>query len=259
MNNFHTHTYLCKHAVGVPIDYAKVAYEAGFSALGFSDHCPYFDDCWLDMHMAIEELPLYRQMVEKARNKYDIPIYYGFECEWHKKYKSWYKDELIGKYGAEYLILGPHWVDVDGSFVYIPDVTDHKDLIRYVDLIIEGMASELYAYVAHPDLFLYKISELTPFYLDLCKKIIDAAVDLNMPLEINGNGSTHGTIIRGGKEVYRYPARQFWELAKERDAHIVIASDSHDPTNLVENIKFAETFAKSLGVDYDKDFLPKFR
>ncbi|MEL3907541.1 MAG: histidinol-phosphatase [Treponemataceae bacterium] len=258
MKNFHTHTYLCKHAVGVPMDYAKVACETGFSALGFSDHCPYFDDMWLDMHMALDEVPLYRKMVEEARAAYDIPIYYGFECEWHKKYKSWYEEELLGKYEADYLIFGPHWVDIDGEFVYIPDVTEPKNLIRYVDLTIEGMASGLFAYLAHPDLFLYNISEITPFYLDLAKKIIDAAVELKMPIEINGNGSTHKTIIRGGKEGYRYPERQFWELAKERGAHIVIASDSHNPTNLLETIKFAESFAKRLGIDYDKDFMPKF-
>ena len=46
ISNFHTHTYLCKHAEGKPIDYVKEAIKAGCSALGFSDHCPYPDSSW---------------------------------------------------------------------------------------------------------------------------------------------------------------------------------------------------------------------
>ena len=38
--NYHTHTKLCNHAVGMPEDYIKKAIELGFDELGMSDHAP---------------------------------------------------------------------------------------------------------------------------------------------------------------------------------------------------------------------------
>ena len=39
--NFHTHTYLCRHASGEPEEYVKTAIKNGLKVLGFSDHVPY--------------------------------------------------------------------------------------------------------------------------------------------------------------------------------------------------------------------------
>ena len=258
MKNFHTHTYLCKHAIGVPKDYAEAAQKASLSALGFSDHCPYFDDMWLGMHMEQNQVSLYRKLVDEARSVSDMPVYFGFECEWHPRYRQWYKDGLIGEYKAQYLVFGPHWVDVDGVFEYIPEVTERKNIIRYVDLTIQGMESGLYSYIAHPDLFLDSVCEFTPFYKDLSKKIIEAACALKMPLEINGNGCIKPKVMRDGIESYRYPVRQFWQLAAEMNAHIILAADAHDPQDVAENLRLAEAFARDLGINYDADYQPKF-
>ena len=66
--NFHTHTELCHHAKGKPMDYAEQALRDGCTALGFSDHCPYpaeFEDTWPHVRMSVEETPLYVQ--QRAR------------------------------------------------------------------------------------------------------------------------------------------------------------------------------------------------
>lgn len=258
MKNFHTHTYLCKHAIGVPTDYAKVACSNNFTALGFSDHCPYPDNTWIGMHMELDQQELYKNMVQEAKDNSNIPIYFGYECEWHKSFYSWYNDKLIYENKAEYLIFGPHWVKLGSEYVYVSDFTEKSTFIKYVDLTIEGMNSGLYAYIAHPDLFLESTTNITPFYLDLCKKIIQAAIDIKMPLEINGNGCTKTQITRNGKLEYRYPVKKFWLLAKEMGADIIIASDAHDPTLLVSNLDLADKFARELNIDYDKEYTPKF-
>lgn len=259
MNNFHTHTYLCKHAVGKPIDYAKVANEHNFTELGFSDHCPYPNDAlWLSSHMSCDEQPLYHKMVVEAKEAVNIPIYFGYECEWHPRFKNWYSDELIHKYGSDYLIYGSHWIDKGNEFIYVPEIIEKQDLIRYVDLTIEGMGTGLFSYLAHPDLFLSQVSNLTPFYIDLSKKIIDASIELKIPLEINGNGCKKPQIERDGKMEYVYPVKKFWQMANERNAHIIIAADAHAPKDLIENLEMAEKFAKDLDINYDKDYVPKF-
>ncbi|MBR6615619.1 MAG: PHP domain-containing protein, partial [Lachnospiraceae bacterium] len=38
--NFHTHTYLCRHANGTPEEYIQRAINCGIKDLGFSDHAP---------------------------------------------------------------------------------------------------------------------------------------------------------------------------------------------------------------------------
>ena len=36
--NFHSHTYLCGHAGGIPSDYVNEAIKNNFSVLGISEH-----------------------------------------------------------------------------------------------------------------------------------------------------------------------------------------------------------------------------
>ena len=42
--DYHTHTPLCRHAEGNPVDYAKRAIEIGLDEIGFSDHSPMNND-----------------------------------------------------------------------------------------------------------------------------------------------------------------------------------------------------------------------
>ena len=39
-NNYHTHHYLCGHAIGNVEDYVLVAIKEGFNEIGISDHGP---------------------------------------------------------------------------------------------------------------------------------------------------------------------------------------------------------------------------
>ena len=38
--DYHTHTKLCNHAFGMPIDYVKEAIKLGMKGIGISDHNP---------------------------------------------------------------------------------------------------------------------------------------------------------------------------------------------------------------------------
>ena len=132
LTSFHTHTFLCKHAVGVPLDYVREAKDC--AGLGFSDHCPYpHDDVWNDCRMDASDVPFYLQMVEKAKEEAEFPVFLGFECEWLPRFESWYKDYLLGEVGAEYLVFGSHWLHVDGDLVWAPNLQSKKDIADYVD------------------------------------------------------------------------------------------------------------------------------
>ncbi|MCK5198693.1 MAG: hypothetical protein KAR21_10100, partial [Spirochaetales bacterium] len=72
MNNFHSHTWRCKHATGTVKDYVDAAISAvgatGRSPLlhespilGISDHTPLPDNRWSHVRMDMSELDAYEE------------------------------------------------------------------------------------------------------------------------------------------------------------------------------------------------------
>jgi len=255
LTSFHTHTYLCKHAVGMPVDYVKKAIEAGCAGLGFSDHCPYpHDDVWNDCRMNACDVPLYLEMVEQARELAPFPVFLGFECEWLPEYESWYRDYLLGELGVEYLVFGSHWLPVDGDLVWAPHLDSKADIFRYIDFTIQGLQKGLYDFLAHPDLFLAYCYHIDKDILKASSYLIDACMDLNIPIEINGAGSLSEKIVRDGVEETGYPAIAFWEIAREKGATIICNSDAHRAEHVIYGASSAHKFAQNLKIEV-VDFL----
>lgn len=267
--NFHTHTRLCKHASGEPQDYLAEAAKAGCSALGFSDHCPYPSEeaamFWPETRMGESDIPVYIDWVGKAAAAareagLGFPVYLGFECEWDRAMYSWYKDDLLGAVGADYLVLGSHWIALEGGeHLYIAEVSDSASLLRrYIDQTIEGMCSGVYKFVAHPDMFMSGWREWNEEAIACSKALLDAAEDLGIPLEVNGYGMVkrpNGT-SRGTR--FQYPYLEFWELVAERGLRVICNSDAHEPHLVIENAARARRFALEVGIKEENiigDFL----
>ena len=257
--NFHTHTELCKHAVGSAQDYLIEAANAGCSALGFSDHCPYPSEAaamfWPSSRMSESELPTYAEWVLKARRMagaadLGFPVYFGFECEWDRAMYSWYKDDLLGALGADYLVLGSHWITLeDDERLYIAEVTDSASLLHsYIDQTIEGMASCIYKFVAHPDIFMSGWREWDAEAVACSNALIDAAEDLGLPLEVNGYGLAKmpNETSRGLR--FQYPYREFWEIVAERGLPVICDSDAHSPDLVIKNAANARQYALDIGI-----------
>lgn len=65
--DYHTHTSLCKHASGKPLEYLQFAEKKGLSELGVSDHCPWPAGFDSDHRMTAQEYPDYRRIIEKLQ------------------------------------------------------------------------------------------------------------------------------------------------------------------------------------------------
>ncbi len=250
--NYHTHTYLCKHAVGKPADYVAQAAKDGCTELGFSDHCPWspsFGDCWQHIRMGMDEIPLYQAMVRQARQTAPFPVYMGFECEWDGNNRSWYTDELKGRWGADYLILGSHWVISGNERIYCPDIKEKKLLYTYTDQTIKGMESGYFAFLAHPDLFMKGWKEWDEDTVACLKAILDAAEDLQLPIEINGLGIVREACSTSRGMRYGYPYVEFWEMVAERGGiQVICNSDAHDPHDVLMNAWRSRDFASRFGL-----------
>lgn len=245
ITNFHTHTKLCRHAEGMPKDYILQAAKDGCSALGMSDHCPYPKNSPVycaGTKMEEEEISLYRNEIIEASKLVDFPVYYGFECEWDPEFRNWYEDVLLGKYEADYLAFGCHW---GPNRMYIMDAKTKEDFYKWTDITIEGIRSGLYKFIAHPDLFMgaYKIWDEDS--KAMLNAILDAAVDCNLPIEINGNGFNRKLFDTPNGKRHPYPYDEFWDIVAQRqNVKVLCNSDAHSPGDVIKWARDAREYAK---------------
>lgn len=250
--NFHTHTERCGHAKGMPHDYFLQAEKDGCSSLGFSDHCPYPDGdskSWPGSRMSVDEIPDYVNDIKNLRKKSDFPIYIGFECEWSKNYESWYRDKLLGEAGVDYLAFGPHSLIKGSEKIYTPFIDNSKDLHTYIDQTIEGMRSGLYAFVAHPDLFMAHRLTWGNDEISCFDAIIDAAEDLDLPLEVNGWGMLRPLKNTEFGARYAYPHDEFWQRVAGRKIRVICNADAHVPEYVIKGAAAARNYAEMFNLN----------
>lgn len=255
-NNYHTHMYLCRHAVGDVNDYVEEAIRLGFTSLGMSDHAPFeeLEDRSVRMHP--EDLPLYLSKCDLAIEKYksNIKIYKALEIEYFSKYDGIYKAYLSH---LDYLALGQHYIEDEHSLNGLRStyaLTTIEHIHTYVSTVIEAMETGYFKLICHPDLMLYNIMNFDEKVIAESKRLIEAAKRLGIPLEINANGIRKG--VRQTKDGlrYLYPRLEFWKIVKAVGAKVIISSDAHDPRYLYDDeVKVAYQFAIDLGIEVEED------
>ena len=262
--NYHTHTYLCGHAVGDVDDYVNEAIRLGFRELGMSDHAhtpEYFMTKDEYHHNYLEEImsdkdftDIYLPTVLEAKKNLNIKVFLGLETEYFPEFKDYFYD-LRKK--VEYLNLGIHFFNYKGAN-YSPYDPFSPDLVKaYTDIAVEAMSTGLYTIFAHPDLFMmnYFSKKGHRVFDEVCaecsKRIIEAAIKYDVYLEINANGIKRGLRkTADGKDEYQYPRTEFWELVSGTKAKVVIGADAHAPEALgYYTIDKAEEFAKQFNLN----------
>ena len=241
--NFHTHTFRCKHALGEDEQYVKAALTAGFDVLGFADHAPwhYATDYVSHCRMPADMWPEYKRSVLDLKDRYagQIEIRLGLECEYTKRYF----DQLLRLRddGCEYFILASHFLDSEEYAGYVGNTCVSDDEIRrYADQTAEGIATGLYCYIAHPDLYMMPRPEFDKVCMEAADVICQAAKEAGMPLEFNLLGL--GDEMRGRSR--GYPHRDFWQYIRKWDNDVIIGVDAHEPAALTNGTVRAEALRR---------------
>jgi len=235
----------------MPADYIMQAQKDGCSILGFSDHCPYsatMNDYWPEIRMSVAQVPEYITAVREAARNAPFPVYCGFECEWDAAYRNWYGDTLLGEYGAQYLVLGSHWLTEGKRHIYVQDIRSASDLHKYIDQTVQAMQTGLYAYLAHPDLFMGGWKEWDAEAQSCLQSLLRAAADCAMPVEVNGYGMVKTPVMTTRGERFQYPVEEFWKMAAASDVRVICNSDAHHPADVIKNAELARSFAEKLGI-----------
>ena len=223
--NYHTHTWRCNHAEPDERAYIESAISAGIKVLGFSDHtpCPFPDGHNSWFRMTVDQAPGYFDLIRQLREEYAgrIELHVGVEAEYYPALFPATVD-LLRENGCEYMLLGQHYLFNEEESIYSATATDDPArLIQYVDQTIEGMATGLFTYLAHPDLVHFTGDRET--YCLHMRRLCRAARELDVPLELNQLG------LRQGRN---YPNRIFWELAAEEGNRTVLGCDAHAAADL---------------------------
>ena len=239
--NYHTHTVRCGHATDTDEEYIQRAIECGIKYMGFSDHIPF---CFPGGYESFYRVPVaevedYFSSINSLREKYknQIDIKIGFEMEYYPEhFEQMLKNAR--EYGAEYLILGQHFVfpkEDDGD--YAGNGVKEEILREYTRCVMSAMASGVFSYLAHPDLCACEDEKL---YEEEARKICIASRIYDVPLEIN---------LLGIRSKRSYPNEKFWKIAGEEKSPVTFGFDSHDAQNaydgesLVKAKEMVEKFA----------------
>ena len=262
--NYHTHTYRCGHATGSEEDMVLAAINANIEELGFSDHIPLpnyrkhllksipycrsIRSLLVLIRTIIKDGPgmrmPYLSMIthlktieESAINHYgEIKIYKGFEAEYLEEYLDYYQ-ELLTTYQIDYLILGNHFnKHCIESCYYGKKRLSKKYLYAYCNDLEKAMETNLFSYIAHPDLFMVGYTKWDADAKVVCERICRKAKELDIPLEINGGGIRKGKVIVNGEMHYAYPNPYFWEIASQMGNKVILGIDAHSPEDLNEEI-----------------------
>ncbi len=255
LENFHTHIYLCKHATGNIEDYAKKAIFLGYKTLGISDHGPLnefhlkqFNTRRMSM---LEYQNTYLKELEDNKKKFEnkLTILGAVEIEYYQDMKNIYQQMTKE---LDYLILGQHKIVLpNGTIKKIYNCDCKEDLEAYTNNVIDGLNSGFFSILAHPDIFMMFYKKWDNSAILSSKRIIEAAIQNNVVLEINANGIRKEKIqIEENKYSWPYPRTEFWSLLKDYpEAKVIVSDDAHKVENLCDQATVeAYQFAKKLNI-----------
>jgi len=246
--NYHSHTYLCGHAGGSPIDYVKEALKHNFKEIGISEHAPMANLRNKNSRLHEYNYQTYHELLDEAKSfakLNNINFYKGLEIEYFPHitvYEKYLKD-------LDYLILGQHYIIKNNKYKSSFGLSSLEDIIIYRDTVIKGLETGYFNMLCHPDLCFFNIKNPTDEQYEALRPIVKKAKELNIPLELNANGIRRAyledKVDISGYNNFRYPRTKFFEIVAEEGASVIISSDAHNVEalndfSILESYKFAE-------------------
>lgn len=244
--DYHTHTPLCKHAVGEPEAYAARAVERGLREIGFSDHSPMPPDYDPDWRMSIDQYGTYVALVERCRRAFPrLSIKLGLEADYHPGTEA-FVARILREHPFDYVIGSVHYLG-DWGFDN-PDLAHRFEgmdvfeiYAQYYALVEKLAATGLYDILGHPDLVKKFGHRPSRDWAAVERRALEAVARAGMAIDVNTSG-----LRRPAKEIY--PSPRMLRTARELGIGITFGSDAHEPGHVGE--AFAEALAAVKAAGY---------
>lgn len=246
--NLHSHTFYCGHGQGTPAECVQAAKEDGrLKVMGIAEHAPRRGLDGKNDRMDYKDLGAYTSDVKKLKEETTgLKILLGAECEWFDEEESFFRDELLGELGYDYLISGIHFFYDDMGKHYIGRYTEiYRHMTWYVNKYTKALESGMFIIGCHPDLFATGFPVWNQDAKSASTDIIQCAKELNIPLEMNDLGLRKPVLANGR---HPYTVTEFWEMAADAGVNICTNSDSHSLKDIYCRHSFY--MAKELGIKF---------
>lgn len=234
MYDSHMHTSLCKHARGVPADYAREAEKKGLRGITFTCHSPMPFGWNPGVRMSINQLPQYVEMIERTRDDFAgrVDVRLGLESDYMPGMESWL-EELHRKADFSFILGSVHPHTDEYQAIYLVGSSRLAYENGYFENLANAAETGLFDCLSHPDIV--KIVHPKQYdvvdHLDTIRRALDRIARTGIAMELNTSGLNKPyPEMNPGMEILR-------EMAG-RGIPVVIGSDSHD--------------AYRVGADFDK-------
>ncbi|MDB6094205.1 MAG: histidinol phosphatase [Verrucomicrobia bacterium] len=250
----HSHTPLCKHAVGSPTEYAAVAEAHGLKGIIFTCHCPLPDRFSEHVRMRPEEFDRYVEMVAQAREVFAgrVDVRLGLESDYYPGVEPWL-ERLHARVPLHHVLGSVHPQVPDYRRLYFTgDWFEYQKL--YFDHLARSAESGLYDTLAHPDL----IKNESPSDWDFARiqshieRALDRIAASGVAMELNTSGANKAI-----PEIN--PSPTMLRLILARGIPVVLGADAHRPTRVGDGYVAALRTLQQVGFSEVSFFLDRKR
>lgn len=244
MYESHSHTPLCKHAEGLPQEYAASAFAQGFRGLIVTCHNPMPDGFSANVRMRLDEFDEYQRLVEQARQDWQgrIDVRLGLEADYFPGHESFLEKQLTS---AEFhYVLGsvhPQIAEFRRSFWSDDPLAVQR---KYFSLLADSAETGLFDCLAHPDLIKNETKrDWQPERImdDICAAL-DRIAATGVAMELNTSG-----VNKLIAEMNPFPAMLVEMQA--RSIPVVLGADAHVPHRVGDGYLAAFDLLESCGYE----------
>ncbi len=242
--DYHTHTQLCRHAGGLPIDYARAAAARGIPEIACTDHIPFPDDPTPSIRMTREEFDAYLGHVREAQAAGSCEVLLGIEADYQRDLVQGHVQALLDAADFDLVLgslhTGPFWDLAPDDPAATPEFVEQMNR-TYYRRMAELADTRLYDVCSHFDV-VKRTGVRAPETLlaEIVPPALDAVAAAGMAVEINTSGLNHGA-------AETYPSLQILAWMKERGIPITFGSDAHNPDQVGQHFERAVELAKAAG------------
>ena len=243
--DYHTHTVLCKHAMGTAAEFRQSALEQGLAQLCFTDHCPEPSGYDSKHRMMLAQFPEYQNLVHTLQDGTSPDVLFGVEADYFPGCEPFLTRFLPGQ--PFDLVLGSvhyikDWAFDNPDYIKTWQSADIRGVWKEYFGLLRGLVdTRLFDIIGHFDLpkkFGHRLGDRD--MKELVQPLLDQIAKRGMGIEINTSGWR--------REVAEaYPSPLILSLACEREVPITFGSDAHSPAEVGYEFKKAVALARETG------------
>ncbi len=248
------HTPLCRHASGLPVEYARVAEERGLKGIIVTDHNPLPDGYARSSRMFPEQFDAYLDLVAEAADRMRgvVDVRLGLEADYVPGMEGFIERQL-GSAEFHYVLGSVH-----------PQMTEYRaahfsgDVLEfqqgYFDQLVLAAESGLYDALSHPDL----VKNIFPDAWDYRRveahvlHCLDRIAATGVAMELNTSGLNKAIAEMN-------PNSAMLGAMHERDIPVVVGADAHVPGRVADGYPMAYRLLEDAGYSAVSLFLERER